>query len=456
MHKFLPSFFLLIAFFCNCISIFEVNAATINAASCSKADVEAAISSASDGDIVIMPTCTGASAATWDSAIKISKEITVQGQTVCTRDDTTFEVSCVDGTVINTNGFRLKSNNIRITGITLQASSGTAFYLAKTITGFRIDHNKVDGWDKFINKGGRGLKSGVIDHNLIPDCGGECIYIVGEGNASWEQGGALGDDYPEGTIYIEDNYFTVPTRTSRNIIDTGGGGRWVFRYNRADTNEDYKWGWWLEGHGHCWNARDEKHNAGTYGVEIYENIFNDVNTRWGALYNSRGGRAYVYNNTTLNKIGVSLSNDETWRGCNVVPCPSQYHEDTGLISTHPVPLDVNWQCNANDGTPPSDYPCPGQINNFYVFNNTSINSSFRVTVKNHFVSYAVEDRDYYDDIGDGDTNFTSDVAASRPGACTIDDCYWETDNKKLYRCTATNVWTLVYEPYEYPHPLTKP
>ena len=456
MYKFI-SFSLLTFFFCICISIFEVNAATINAASCSKVDVEAAISSASNGDIVVIPTCTGASAATWSSFVIISKEITVQGQTVCTRDDTTFEVSCVDGTVINTSGFRLLSNNIRITGITLQASSGIAFSLANTITGFRLDHNKVDGWSGFINKGGRGLKSGVIDHNLIPDCRGECIYLVGEGNASWDKGGGLGNDYPEGTVFIEDNYFTLPTDTGNNIFDAGGGARLVFRYNKAEDNVGHSWGYWLDTHGHCYGFRDENHNAGTYGLEIYGNIFKGTDPGFSAMLKLRGGRGYFYENTLLGSglkgSTIGMFNDETsFSVCNDLPCPNQAHEDWGL---HPVPLEVSWQCNAG-GSPPSDYPCPLQINNFYVFDNTQESGTFGLWVTANFVDYAIEDRDFYDDIGVGDTNFMSDVAANRPVTCTVNDSYWETDNKILYNCKTTNVWTKVYEPYEYPHPLTKP
>ena len=411
---------------------------------------------AATSDTVNLPS----GSATWGSVVTVTEEVTIQGQTDCVRNDTTFIVSCGDGTTIDTNGFSLQSNNIRITGITLTASSGTAFTLATAITGFRIDHNRVDGWDKFINKGGRGLKEGLIDHNIISDCGGECIYIVGEGNASWAQGGALGDDYPEGTVYIEDNYFTLPTSDAANIVDAGGGARYVFRYNRADDNATYTWGYWLESHGHQYGARDESHNAGTYGVEVYENILNDIHTTWSVVYAPRGGRGYVYNNTVLGTgflvNDVAFTNYESQSELNVNdpnPCDNQTHEDDGL---HDVPLATSWMCNADDGTPPSDYPCPLQINNFYIFNNITANGDFVVGIRGNdpdLSDYIIEDRDYYDDEGGGDTNFTSDVAANRaPSTCTTDDSYWETDNKKLYNCTSTNTWALIYEPYVYPHP----
>ena len=54
--------------------------------------------------------------------------------------------------------------------------------------------------------------------------------------------------------------------------------------------------------------------------------------------------------------------------------------------------------------------------------------------------------------------------ASRPTTCTTGVAYWATDegewdsthagpDGRLYKCTATNTWTLFYTPYTYPHPL---
>lgn len=72
-------------------------------------------------------------------------------------------------------------------------------------------------------------------------------------------------------------------------------------------------------------------------------------------------------------------------------------------------------------------------------------------------------REFYDD-----PDVKADVFAKIPATCTTGEGYWATDrggdwnttnssssDGALYRCTATNTWTLYYTPLSYPHPFVQ-
>jgi hypothetical protein len=80
--------------------------------------------------------------------------------------------------------------------------------------------------------------------------------------------------------------------------------------------------------------------------------------------------------------------------------------------------------------------------------------------------HIVADRDFYEDTAsfDGTVGMGVGVIVSRPSTCTPDVAYWATDegnwwavnpgpDGRLYKCTATDTWTLFYTPFTYPHPL---
>src|SRR5438132_7651556 len=104
-------------------------ATTFNAASPSLADVRAAIASAADGDTVIVPAGTAA----WTSTLRITKAITIQGQTTTDIPNGTAN----DQTVIVDNLARVSGGQpffnftahsgqqVRITGITFSGQGGS-------------------------------------------------------------------------------------------------------------------------------------------------------------------------------------------------------------------------------------------------------------------------------------------------------------------------------------------
>jgi hypothetical protein len=78
----------------------------------------------------------------------------------------------------------------------------------------------------------------------------------------------------------------------------------------------------------------------------------------------------------------------------------------------------------------------------------------------------VQNRDFYryNSSFSGSTGVGEGPVSARPATCTVGVAYWATDqgewnsrkagpDGQLYRCTATNTWTLYYVPYAYPHPL---
>jgi hypothetical protein len=89
-------------------------------------------------------------------------------------------------------------------------------------------------------------------------------------------------------------------------------------------------------------------------------------------------------------------------------------------------------------------------------------SSFSV----HEPTVLSQNRDYYayNASFNGTSGVGSGLLSARPATCTPGVGYWATDqgewnsnhggpDGQLYRCTATNTWTLYYTPYIYPHPL---
>jgi hypothetical protein len=438
--------------------ISNVSAATINAASCSQSNVQTAINSASTGDTVAVPS----GSCSWTSTITLNKNIILQGS----GSSSTY----ISGGSISSTNSAPRITGFHFTGTTIGIYEGTA----GTSNGWRIDHNTFvwSGSDATINIRGNVTSTslthptGLIDNNHIT--GGQ-ILIFGDmatGPSNGDDMWYLSDSLGAGTnvVYIEDNTFTYGSHLPY-MVDSNYGGRYVLRYNNI-TNRS------MEHHG-----IQSIENRGVSRYEIYNNTWNNSPTYWGALY-IRSGGGLVFNNTASGYNNFILIDNQT--SCRYGEYPADSRSCNGL--------------NPRDGNRSGmhGYPCRDQIGRgrdivkghvgdtqilspLYSWNNKLGGVEKSVTITwdvdcSRNTEHLQANRDFYNGASGNQVSKTSPfngtsgvgygTLANRPDICTTNSsesgggvAYWATDTNTLYRCSATNTWTIYYTPYTYPHPL---
>ncbi len=399
---------------CNLYVISNANAVIINAKSCSQSDVQAAIDSAGDGDIVVVP----AGNAAWNSTVSFpsDKSLAIMGAGI---NETNI--------IINTTAFYQNCNKkpVRITGFSFTGFANPVIHISGTCTDFRVDHNKFEEIvtraihiDAF--RGYEGPIYGVIDHNLFT---GKFIFaailISGHNDESWSEPLSLGSG---NAVYIEDNTFdfSSATRDEGHVaVDCNMGGRFVFRYNTLHNIA-------IANHGVC--ANPEGHR-GCHSWEFYKNkfIFGYDGSDWYRIYNLRSGTGVIYDEqiNTVNGIVISLPigfmNYRTCLGegttCN------DYWDRCDGNSIHDGNLDsTGYPCLDQIGrTSDMDYDGIQDLAAVYEWNNTLDGNDIDIALHHistcdspSFYDHIKENRDYYND-------------TQKPG----------------------------YTPYTYPHPLTQ-
>jgi hypothetical protein len=304
-------------------------ARTVNAASPSLIDVIAAIHSAADGDTVTIPKGTAA----WTSTIKISKGITLMGQTTTdpvhkTADDQTI-ISANTGAngdtpliVLNTTlgkSYRVSGITFR-TGRTGVVNSNGMVQLNGSSQAVRLDHCHFDDLAYENNNiAVWGAIYGVIDHNLFDfrtsftqsiflnmgNWGGQST----DGDGSWIEPPYNGS---EKFVFIEDNCFNN-TRGDQigGGIDAERGARFVIRYNHF-----YGMGGVIGSHG-----TEVGRYRGVRAVEVYNNDFHWTN-RVG-VGGIRSGSIISHDNThdgqqpdnlTLGQYRMFIDNNHVFGG----------------------------------------------------------------------------------------------------------------------------------------------
>jgi hypothetical protein len=302
---------------------------------------------------------------------------------------------------------------VRVSGCTISAATPNA--------SFRIHHNTFTANNTahiIIGCNGRGL----VDNNTFNDTGSSNNEspVVNAG-ASW-----LNDVITPGTIdliYFEDNTFN-------------GGGTGNKTFTCCDSRIAHRFNIFI-------NKTIDVHGNGPNDKgrwwESYKNQFTrTAGTNLPSTMIFRGGSGVVFGNTATDGGGSGVMN-------------IQMYQDDDACGTYPATHQVGR--GENNSAKPT-----------YMFLNAS--SVFSFNLNDECPGLIQQDRDFYTDRS-GSTGVRSGTRTTMNGTnCTTGQAFWVTDeggnwdtlhggsnDGKLYKCTATNTWTLYYTPLIYPHPL---
>lgn len=314
------------------VSVSNGRAATIDAASCSQGDVQAAVDAAVDGDVVAVP----AGECRWSGPVFTQgKGITIQGAGI---DRTTIEDRT--GSDWQESPFWIDGEEgrpFRITGFTLTGDND--YYGVISVRGtckdWRIDNIKFLYLpDRCINVSG--FTYGLVDHCVF-EYSGQPIAANGDADEAWQRPLTLGT---ENAVYVEDSI--VIRSDGYAAIDAHDGGRFVYRYNTLYNAH-------VHAHGCCNTTR------GVFSYEIYENtIIIDENmvgdpTQWTAV-GLRGGTGVIFNNTISGPVyyPILLVNYRTCFEVSHDACQEEFDR-----------CDGSSQYDGNEDS--TGYPCRDQI-----------------------------------------------------------------------------------------------
>jgi hypothetical protein len=357
----------------------------ILARSTSFEDVQAAVDSAENGDIVRIPR----GSSTWISTLQIpdDKKITLlgsgQGETIILSDSS--EPSSLinmgsSGSRITNMGFRLANDNG--VGITVRGE------------GWRIDNcrfdNNIDQTIEGVNVRGYssddGCPSGLVDHCEFND-----IRVIVCGDASLMAHGIWAEPLGLGTnnaFFVEDCEFNFTQ--FGNAVDANYGGRYVFRYNIV--NDAY-----IEAHSVQGN------NRATRSWEVYGNTINQVERSMWAPFFLRGGTGVVFDNTITGSWSsgptIIVDNRRTFEamgdgGLADGSSPWDGNEDS---TGYPARDQIGRSTDEWLWTDENPYP-PQELDPFYQWNNTHEGSNIEVYVHNNCGIHIQENRDYYNNV----------------------------------------------------------
>ena len=375
-------------------------------------------------------------------------------------------LSGVNNRVYRLSGFRFANAPAGTMGIWIFGNG--------TLNNLRIDHNSFENFDPdsiailLGETSSRGAIYGVIDSNSFSaPTNFMGLKLLGHGDTSnWGPS-------PKGTarnLYVEDNAFTFTTsgNLGAGCVDVWNSGAIVWRYNTSQN---------------CLVTAHGVTHGGVINFELYKNnLIRTANSgSWEdgtRLFHHQGSGEFVaFDNVFTAASGKSSG-----------PMAVTHYR-----SADPVSAGYNAALGRCDGTSGIDsnrapsstffgYPCwrqPGRdgvqgLQPMYAWGNrwSDTNARINLTVENPWgatnpgvETHIQADRDYYNQVTsfNGSSGMGVGTLAARPASCTTNSSetgggvgYFAIDQGPqgtLYRCSASNTWTVQYIPYTYPHPL---
>ena len=227
-------------------------AATINAASCSQADVQAAVNAARTSDTIIIPigTCAWTTTISWNAPANVTLKGSGNLSTIGGGDATIIIDNVLSGTPLMSISTNI-TGTFRLAGLTIRGGTGAIkengiIAIYGTSAQVRIDHNHINKSTYSVQNNEKlmilgGTITGVVDHNLFdPGPAIGWIHIVngndgGAGDAGWAAATGFGT---ANFIFLEDNQlngvvntgFSPPTYLG-TLTDCHTSGRYVARFN---------------------------------------------------------------------------------------------------------------------------------------------------------------------------------------------------------------------------------
>lgn len=417
-------------------------------------------------------------------------------------------------TVFGAQGFTgTKTNLMRVSGFTFTGvGSGRIWVYGPTgavMQKLRLDHNTF----RNIGSGNNAMQLGdasaqfasigaVIDNNICRTTISQnffCLHATGGDHGTWLTGMMGTATHP--SVYFEDNWcdFNDFENVGAGCIDTYHNLHIVARFNTVTNSV-------LREHSYC--------HYGPSAMEVYGNDIRIPTSSGGSsgyrnVHFQGSGELIAFENivdpvNAFSHFSIEFQHFRASPGAGGEgACTNQCNGlVTGGTGTPASPIDGNRSPTVTY----RGYPCwhqPGRDQNatlkpMYYFKNRRANNSVDSQIvgresDDFLPQHLVVNRDYY--IGasmtaqtsptspfNGTTGVGHGTLANRPTTCTPTSealdagnggvGYWATDQGSwntstsnprgvqmngsdgvLYRCSATNTWTVAYTPYTYPHPL---